>query len=386
MKRKIFTPRPDWQVEHQNIGFDYFNLPSLDGSIYWSEGVAYEFTLKQIEQLKDAANELHQMCLSVVGDLIQRGDYPAYFQIPETAISHIEHSWKQNTPMLYGRFDFAYDGRNIKMLEYNADTPTGLLEASVAQWLWIEQVSGIANRDQFNSIHEDLIKRWKTILPRSSHVHFAACQEAGREDWGNLEYLMDTAYQAHLQVSELSMENIGWNGQDFVDLHNQPIQNIFKLYPWEWIWEEAFSQYIHPQTQWIEPCWKMLLSNKAILVELWKHYPNHPLLVESHTYNPQQALSGKWVKKPILAREGANIRVLQDGHDQGAASGSFYFDDYDKYGYVVQKWVDTPLFSGQLPTLGLWMVGHQCAGMSIREDCYDIIGNDAHFAAHYFVE
>jgi hypothetical protein len=51
---------------------------------------------------------------------------------------------------------------------------------------------------------------------------------------------------------------------------------------------------------------------------------------------------------------------------------------------VVQKWVDTPLFSGQLPTLGLWMVGHQCAGMSIREDCYDIIGNDAHFAAHYF--
>lgn len=91
-------------------------------------------------------------------------------------------------------------------------------------------------------------------------------------------------------------------------------------------------------------------------------------------------------EKPILAREGANIRVLQDGHDQGAASGSFYFDEYDKYGYVVQKWVDTPLFSGQLPTLGLWMVGHQCAGMSIREDCYDIIGNDAHFAAHYFVE
>ncbi len=93
------------------------------------------------------------------------------------------------------------------------------------------------------------------------------------------------------------MENIGWNGQDFVDLHNQPIQNIFKLYPWEWIWEEAFSQYIQPQTQWIEPCWKMLLSNKAILVELWKRYPNHPLLVETHTYDPQQALSGKWVKK-----------------------------------------------------------------------------------------
>lgn len=342
--------------------------------------------MKQIEQLEDAANELHQMCLAVTSDLIQRDNYPDYFQIPVAAIAQIEQSWRQNAPMLYGRFDFAYDGRNIKMLEYNADTPTGLLEASVAQWLWIEQVSGISNRDQFNSIHEDLIKRWRTILPRGSHVHFSACQEAGREDWGNLEYLMDTAFQAHLQVSELSMENIGWNGQSIVDLNNRPIQNLFKLYPWEWIWEESFSQYLSPQSNWIEPCWKMLLSNKAILVELWKRYPNHPLLVETHHFDPQQKFSGKWVKKPILAREGANIRVLQDGQDQGAASGSFYFDDYAKYGYVVQKWVETPLFSGQLPTLGLWMVGHQCAGMSIREDCYDIIGNDAHFAAHYFVE
>ena len=45
----------------------------------------------------------------------------------------------------------------------------------------IEQVSALQNRDQFNSIHEDLIKRWKTILPRGSHVHFAARQEAGRK-------------------------------------------------------------------------------------------------------------------------------------------------------------------------------------------------------------
>lgn len=133
---------------------------------------------------------------------------------------------------------------------------------------------------------------------------------------------MDTAFQAHLQVSELSMENIGWNGQSFVDLNNRPIQNLFKLYPWEWIWEESFAQYLQPETNWIEPCWKMLLSNKAILVELWKRYPNHPLLVETYAYDPEQNFSGKWVK-PILAREGANIRVLQDGQDQGAASGSF---------------------------------------------------------------
>ena len=288
--------------------------------------------------------------------------------------------------MLYGRFDFAYDGENIKMLEYNADTPTGLLEASVAQWHWVEQVNGIPNRDQFNSIHEDLIDRWGQLLPKNTQIHFAACQSAGREDWGNLEYLMDTAFQAGMNVSELSMNNIGWNSEQFVDLKNKPIENLFKLYPWEYLWEENFSNLISNSTQWIEPCWKMLLSNKAILVELWKRFPNHPLLVETHSYDPTQHYQGKWARKPILAREGANIHIMQNNVDCGAASGSFYFDDYDKNGYVMQKWVKTPLHDGMLPTLGLWMVGDKCAGMSLREDVFDIIGNDAHFASHYFIE
>lgn len=386
MKRVTLPQRNDWQKSHTDIGFDYYNLPSTDGSIYWSEGIAYEFTLKQIEQLEDASNELHQMCLYLVKNMIQRGDYPSYFGLPDTAIPSIEQSWNTNAPMLYGRFDFSYDGQEIKMLEYNADTPTGLLEASVAQWLWVEQVANIPNRDQFNSIHEKLIERWKNLYAPQTTVHFAACQNAGREDWGNLEYLMDTAFQAGLNISELSMENIGWDGQKFLDLNDQHIQHLFKLYPWEWIWSESFAQFIQPQTQWIEPCWKMLLSNKAILVELWKHFPHHPLLVETHAYNPQQSYAGKWVCKPILAREGANIRIIENNIDLGEASGSFYFKDYDQAGYVMQRWVDTPLHQGMLPTLGLWMVGDECAGLSLREDVFEIIGNDAHFAAHYFIE
>ena len=68
MKRVLLPERANWQQAHQEIGFDYYNLPSRDGSMYWSEGVAYEFSLKQIEQLEDASNELHQMCLEVAGD------------------------------------------------------------------------------------------------------------------------------------------------------------------------------------------------------------------------------------------------------------------------------------------------------------------------------
>lgn len=388
MKRKQFAPRLDWEQQHKNIGFDYYNLPSNDGTPYWSEGAAYEFTFKEIEALERAANEVHEMCLDTVGHLIQTGHYPDYFNLPQQAIALIESSWEQDSTSIYGRFDFIYNTQNqIKLLEYNADTPTGLLEAAVAQWLWIEQVDDVPHRDQFNSIHEALIETWKRVLPAYSHIHFVATQEAGREDWGNLEYLLETAYQAKHHVSELCIEHIGWDQHHFVDLNNRPIQHLFKLYPWEWLWEEEFSQYIpNSTTQWIEPCWKMLLSNKALLVELWKRFPNHPYLVESHIFSDQHALNGKWAKKPILAREGANISILNQGQHAKQAQGSLFIPEYEQKWNVAQQWINSPKFNGQSTTLGLWMIDHACRGLSVREDQCEVIGDDAHFIPHYFIE
>ena len=84
------------------------------------------------------------------------------------------------------------------MFEYNADTPTSLLEAAVVQWQWLEQIEGLAHRDQFNWIHEELLNRFQFIQQQTglNDFHFSAMQEAGREDWGNIDYLADVAYNA----------------------------------------------------------------------------------------------------------------------------------------------------------------------------------------------
>ena len=81
-----------------------------------------------------------------------------------------------------------------------------------------------------------------------------------------------------------------------------------------------------------------MLLNKAPLIELWKRFPNHPLLLETHAYDAQAHYAGKWVRKPILAREGANIHILQKQCRLWRSPGSFT-DDYDKYAYVMQRWV-----------------------------------------------
>lgn len=389
MKRMKFAERPNWVERCKEVGFDFCNLPSQDGSWYWSEGVGYELTLKQVDDLDDATVELHAMGMKVVEDIITSGDYPVEFGYNDIVKALIERSWKRGDKHLYGRFDLAYDGNVIKMLEYNADTPTSLLEASVVQWHWLQEAEGIPHRDQFNSIHEKLIERWKVVgqsvamMPR---IHFCGTKEAGREDWGNLEYLMDTAVQAGIDASELAIEDMGWDGVRFIDLENRPISGAFKLYAWEWmVGDEYGDRLLQADTRWIEPPWKMILSNKAVLPTLWQKNEGHPLLLPAHFDNGKKPVSGDWVRKPILAREGANVTKIKDGRTT-QLTGSDFNVEYDKSGYIIQQWVDLPLNDGFRPLVGSWVIGDQPAGIGIREDINVVTGNDSHFVPHYFVE
>ena len=57
---------------------------------------------------------------------------------------------------------------------------------------------------------------------------------------------------------------------------------VYKLYPWEWVLGDDFGKHVIrslPETTWIEPLWKTLLSNKALLAVLWEMYPGHPNLL-----------------------------------------------------------------------------------------------------------
>src|SRR5262249_29611756 len=178
----------------------------------------------------------------------------------------IVRSWEEREPSVYGRFDLAYDGVGApRLLEFNADTPTGLVEAAVIQWFWLKDLD--ERGDQFNSIHERLIDAWRAVRERDdSWVHFAA-MSGMMEDYVNVEYLRDTAIQAGLETEYLDVEQIGWDSvvNRFVDNSGRVIRRAFKLYPWEWMIREEFGRHIlRAPTRWIEPPWKMLLSCNSI--------------------------------------------------------------------------------------------------------------------------
>jgi glutathionylspermidine synthase len=157
MKRESLIPRPDWASKMDDLGFHFH---SIDG-VYWDERACYRFTAAQIDTLEAATEELHGMCIEAAQHVIDNQLY-ARFAIPPEAVPMIEQSWNDDQDTLFGRFDVVWDGNGApKMLEYNADTPTALIEASVAQWYWLQEVR--PGTDQFNSLHEKLIVRWQEI-------------------------------------------------------------------------------------------------------------------------------------------------------------------------------------------------------------------------------
>ncbi|RYD23288.1 MAG: glutathionylspermidine synthase family protein, partial [Verrucomicrobiaceae bacterium] len=152
------APRPDWQQRVEEAGLIWHGA---GGEPYWTDDQHLVFTLDAAETLENAALELHALCLEACDKIVRNGWWDR-LAIPESAIGMIQTSWMTSDLSLYGRFDLAWDGTgDPKLLEYNADTPTSLLEAAVIQWQWLEQV--FPENDQLNSIHEGLIDRWKQV-------------------------------------------------------------------------------------------------------------------------------------------------------------------------------------------------------------------------------
>jgi glutathionylspermidine synthase len=379
MLRQPIVPRENWQQKVEQWGLVFHTEP---GQVYWNESACYQFTSAEIEVIESATRELHQMCLQAVEHTIHTKQYER-FNIPPHVIPRIEESWELEPPTLYGRFDLVYDGHHPpKMLEYNADTPTSLLEAAVIQWKWLDDLH--PERDQFNLIWEGLVNQWKWLIENqkllSNKVHFGFSDLV--EDEMTIAVLRDTAHEAGLLTDALLMEQVGWNDKSkvFVDLNDQPILNFFKLYPWEWIVSEEFGHLalanLH-RTQWIEPVWKMLLSNKALLATLYELYPNSPYLLPSFLDGPREMQ--RYVKKPLLGREGANVTIVADEFSIEQDG------DYGSEGFVYQEFIEIPNFDGNHPVIGSWVVGEDPVGIGIRETDGLITDNLARFVPHWFV-
>lgn len=388
MRRHTIKPRRGWQETVARTGLTYNTL--ADGSPYWDESAYWEFSSPEIDRLEAATAEIQKLALAAGDHIIQRDRF-AEMKISPAAATRIRETWVSEPPALYGRLDLAYDGREIKLLEYNADTPTALVEAAVTQWYWLEDC--FKGADQFNSLHEKLIAKWKDLLPYLEQpVYFG--HDGSEEDFMTISYLRDTAEQAGHRTIPMAMSKIGWDekASRFVDSNRNPMKSIFKLYPWEWMLNEKFGAHAietmgaanwrSEGVNWLEPIWKTMWSNKAVLAILWELNPNHELLLPAYLDGPRNMKD--YVKKPFCGREGAGVAVFRNWAEELKAVPPSASDAAASAGFVYQKLANLAEADGNTAVLGSWLIDGEPAGMGIRESRGPVTTNTSRFVPHLF--
>jgi glutathionylspermidine synthase len=367
MRREPVAPRADWQERLKAI--DYYIATHPDGRPYWREDACYLLREAEVEMFHNAACVVQGMVDAAVERVFAEGRL-ARLGLPPAAGRLAIDSWRAKHPSLYGRFDFAWDGRGEPvLLEYNADTPTALFEAAVVQWRWL--VDRDPHADQYNSIQEKLTERWPSCA-NGLVVHFATMRDV-EEELLTAEYLRECATAAGVQTRALDVADIGWAGERFVGAEDEPIDVLFKLYPTEWLATEDFGPHLGAdRPRLIEPAWRLAASSKALLAELWDLFPKSPHLAAA--FNEPPAQISDFVTKPILGREGAGVRFGRRGPDYPAM--------FDNEPVVYQQRVRAKKFDGYTPVFGVWVVGGAPCGLGVREDTAEITGPNACFVPH----
>jgi glutathionylspermidine synthase len=187
-----------------------------------------------------------------------------------------------------------------------------------------------------------------------------------------------------MAITDIGLVNEASADALFVDRAGAPIVCCFKLYPWEWMFSEKFgASPALRNPRWLEPPWKAVLSNKGLLALLWALAPGHPNLLPAYFEDDPRAaeLGATYARKPLLSREGANIKLVQSGATIADTAG-----DYGGEGYVRQALRLLPDFGGVYPVIGSWLVGDQAAGMGVREDSSPVTTNMSRFVPHFILD
>lgn len=223
---------------------------------YWNEGGFYCLAPAGAEMIEQATYTLHGMCLAVVDAVVNDDELMDLFEIDDALRPAIRRSWAARESDLIGRFDLFFDGdRGIKLLEYNADTPTVLAESAAAQQLWLQETKHTHNvwtyprgetaPSQFNRIDELLVtgfQQWaKWNFPDGgAELGFAYPEEPSRDGFGveehaTVSYLAEAAKRAGIDAKMFQLAEIH---RRLDDGRTKRGSWVWKLYPWEWIADE----------------------------------------------------------------------------------------------------------------------------------------------------
>lgn len=387
----IGQPAADRSARVRQLAEMGFTWADIGEEAYWvDQAVAMDRPVW--EELWEASRLLWGIFDKAARFVIGRRDLYEMLSIPEVLWDGLD--WIEPGPpgrlSTYARFDFSIGhGGVIKLLELNADTPTGYVEASVAT-PWMCRQLGLRSPNE--GMSEKIRGAWAEAPPA-----YAACTGYGThaEDSGTIDMLARHSGYPVRCVDTLSL----WVDDGILrDGEGEAIPSLFALYPKEWMGVDdggealAYSIETGRLRIW-NPPHAVILQSKGLQGIIWSlHELLAPIFTEEEhdaieaymlpTYD-SPVFEGNYVAKSMFGREGGSVRMYGtsgglDLKDEDGFDTSVFFRD------VYQERADLPsirLHNGEYRLLtGVFVIDGEPCGMLGRAGGL-ITGNTSHFVA-----
>ena len=347
----------------------------------------------EAEAYYEATNKLYDMYVEAAEHVVENNLFHE-IGIPFNLVEAIKESWENDVHWhLYGRFDLAggLNGTPIKLLEFNADTPTALFETAIIQWAMLKQ-NNMEESSQFNATYEALIDNFKRLVTLEEDVsnfeenydgwNFLFTSVKGNsEEENTVRLLQHIATEAGYNTEFAYIDDIEFDSDEGIFYQDTNYELWFKLIPWEDIaLEESdlamlLSNIIKNQKAIIfNPPYTLLFQSKGLLKILWDLYPNHPLLLES-SFEP--LVGQKQVKKPIFGREGGNVSIL----DENTSELESVDGDYANHKMIYQSYTELATDAHGLSYQAGIFYAYEACGLGFRKGG-KILDNMSKFVGH----
>lgn len=378
----------------EEIGFTWHT--DSDGSKYVSDELV-EITQDEAEEYYEAVNTLYDMYVEAAEYVIEN-DLFFDLGIPFNLIDIIKKSWENDVHWhIYGRFDLAggIDGQGIKLIEFNADTPTALFETALLQWAILKS-NDMDDEKQFNDVYDAIRENFKRLItlfddPDTFDERYEGWKilfssvEGNDEEEATTRLLQQIATDAGFVTHFEYLNNVRFDDDGIYDANENQYEYWFKLYPWEDIATDEpelattlTNIMLNQKAIILNPAYTLLFQSKGMMAILNELFPDSPYLLKT-SFEPLKGV--KQVEKPLFGREGANTKIINaDGTVVSQTDGP-----YDNYNKVYQEYVEFPKdVRGAKYQAGVFFAYEAC-GLSFRKGG-EILDNMSKFVGHVIVD
>ncbi|WP_157796522.1 glutathionylspermidine synthase family protein [Bacillus sp. FJAT-45037] len=378
---------------------------------FWDRLYGIEYSLFDCHTISDlekthirrATNEAYKI-FKKTNELVKQADDETFLKLglPEKTIPFLrQHGIGYET--VIGRFDFVLTAEGLKILEFNADTPTFIRElfevngAVCKEFGFVDPNQGMD--ENVGEVIRDAVYRSARQIGVHGHPYVVFTAHANDiEDRQTMMYLMNLAAISDATFVPLDQLHVNSEGDQpgVYDLEGKKIDVVYRhTYPLEALIEdqtedgfaigEAFLELVsRGQVAILNPPSAFLMQTKAMLALIWgMHEKGHPYFTEDEhrhiasyflpTYldeDPFIETGDRYVSKPVFGREGDTVFIKQSGKQiksQKKQTYNHYLKIYQTYVDLPKTWVKTEEGKKEVHLLiGSFVVGEQASAFGLR--------------------